>query len=86
MPNITGEGGLLRDDYGVSTKGAIKVTRSAIGVGGSGGTTGNLGFDAKNGETKTDGTLKTSSEHRAYGSSDYVTPKNATIKLWKRIN
>lgn len=79
LPNITGEGGLLRDDFGASAKGAIKVTRTGIGVGGSGGTTGNLGFDAKNGETKTDGTLKTEDEYHVYGSSDTVQPASYTV-------
>ena len=33
-----------------------------------------LNFNAKNGETKTDGTLKTSNEHHVYGASDTVQP------------
>lgn len=33
-----------------------------------------LSFNAKDGETKTDGTLKTSNEHHVYGSSDTVQP------------
>lgn len=76
----------MRDDYDETPEGAINVTRSNIGIGGSGATTGNLKFSARNGETKTDGTLKTSSEHKVYGLSNFVQPKNITIKLWQRIN
>lgn len=43
-------------------------------------------LNASKGEGKTDGTLKTSSEHKAYGTSNFVTPKNITIKLCKRIS
>ena len=47
-----------------------------------------MGFkiDASKGETKTDGTLKTATEHKAYGASNHVTPFNATIKVWQRIS
>lgn len=43
-------------------------------------------LDASDGETKTDGTLKTDSEHKVFGSSNHVTPCNATIKVWQRVS
>ena len=73
LPNITGEFGLVRDDYAITSKGAFSVSRSCIGIGGSGGTTGNVTFDA-------------SQSNSIYGSSNHVTPYNATIKVWKRIS
>ena len=73
LPNITGEFGLVRDDYAITSKGAFSVSRSYIGIGGSGGTTGNVTFDA-------------SQSNSIYGSSNHVTPYNATIKVWKRIS
>lgn len=36
-------------------------------------------FNASNGETKTDGTLKTSDEHHVYGASDTVQPPAVAI-------
>lgn len=38
-----------------------------------------LTFDASKGETKTDGTLKTSNEHHVYGASDTVQPPAVAI-------
>lgn len=38
-----------------------------------------LTFDASRGETKTDGTLKTSNEHHVYGASDTVQPPAVAI-------
>lgn len=58
------------------------VTGQGAGIGGDK----KAYFNASKGETKTDGTLKTSSEHKVYGSSNFVTPKNITIRLWKRIS
>lgn len=43
-------------------------------------------FNASEGETKTDGILKTDSEHKVYGSSNHVTPYNASVKVWQRIS
>lgn len=43
-------------------------------------------FDASKGETKTDNSLKTDSEHKVYGSSNHVTPFNLSIKVWQRIS
>lgn len=45
-----------------------------------------LNFNAKNGETKTDGTLKTANEHHVYGNSDTVQPPAYFVYMWKRIS
>ena len=41
-------------------------------------------FNAANGETKTDGSLKIDEDGKVYGKSDHVTPENFTIKIWLR--
>ena len=90
MPNITGSikiagAGQTRDSEGAfSSSYSMSVNEgfepgwmfSQQGVG-----TLSYNFNASKGENKTDGTLKTSSEHKAYGTSNFVTPKNITIKL-----
>ena len=43
-------------------------------------------FDASNGETKTDGSLKTDDEYKVYGSSNHVTPNNLSIRIWQRTS
>lgn len=39
-------------------------------------------FSAANGETTTDGTVRSTAE--VYGKSDHVTPENYTMRIWKR--
>ena len=39
-------------------------------------------FSAANGETTTDGTVRSAAE--VYGKSDHVTPENYTMRIWKR--
>lgn len=87
LPNITGT--LNGDDpnaVNVYTGSFTLTNKQSAGQGAISGTDRMATFNAKNGETKTDGTLKTSSAHKVFGSSNFVTPKNITIKLWKRIS
>ncbi|MBQ5876180.1 MAG: hypothetical protein IIW71_00105 [Treponema sp.] len=73
LPNITGEFGLVRDDYATTSNGAFSVRRADIGIGGSGGTTGNVTFNA-------------AKSNAIYGNSTHVTPSNLSIKIWQRIS
>ena len=83
LPNITGNVTILTDGSA-----GFSPTRAFINKGTprQRGWTGNngddikiLGFDASKGETKTDGTLKTSNEHHVYGSSNTVQPPAVAI-------
>lgn len=61
LPNIEGEFGLVRNDFG-SARGVFSSTgNSGIGIGGSGGTTGCVNF-------------KASRSNAIYGNSDTVQP------------
>lgn len=81
-PNITGE--FAGGDSRITPSGAFTQIPNENGFSGSSGRFCKVKFDAKSGETKTDGTLKTSSEHKVYGSSDDLQVKNTTIRLWRR--
>ena len=88
LPNITGTyttwGGLVQSRTGAFEKYGDSIKASEYSGGDD--TSPRVIFDASLGETKTNGTLKTGSEHKVYGSSDHVTPYNATIKVWQRIS
>lgn len=87
LPNIKGTfvGGEM--SFAKAFTGAFEIVNENVTGQGAGiGIDQKAYFTASKGETKTDGTLKTSSEHKAYGSSNFVTPKNISIKLWKRIS
>lgn len=81
LPNITGRLGAPL--YG-GGDGSGEIFGAYLGSYRAGNSDGNLGddrqqngvhiFNASNGETKTNGTLKTSNEHHVYGASDTVQP------------
>lgn len=88
LPNITGSirfagPGQGQGGYNAFSSSYSKQSDNGYGDGGLfnqeglGGLT--YSFNARNGETKTDGTLKTSSEHKVYGSSDTVQPASYTV-------
>ena len=66
LPNINGTFGLVRDDYAGAPTGPFTITRSDIGIGGNGGTTGHVTFDA-------------SKSNAIYGNSDTVQPPALTM-------
>ena len=81
LPNITGRIGAGINTGGNGSREISGVYsgsyRSGNGDGNHGDTRQQNGvhiFNARNGETKTDGTLKTSNEHHVYGASDTVQP------------
>lgn len=85
LPNITGEI-KTNDKYGAiqgyypSGNGAYKVKiKGNSSWEGAAPSTFDLEFDASKGETKTDGTLKTETEHHVYGKSDTVQPPAVAI-------
>lgn len=92
LPNITGNSGMGGGNYysNAGWTGAFfrppKKDSYAPHSDTSDSRIGFLCFDASKGETKTDGTIKTDSEHKVYGSSNHVTPNNATIKVWQRVS
>lgn len=101
LPNITGSGAMLNVDNSVSPAiqimaGAFssKSTNRNLGYTGAKRDWGGLYnrqssdiiFNAANGETKTDGSLKTDDDGKVYGKSDHVTPENYTVKIWRRTS
>lgn len=85
LPNITGDYG-WQDNTGVIAKpdnilsGAfVEGEPKTIGLANANGSAVTMKFDAKSGETKTDGTLKTEDEYHVYGSSDTVQPSSYTV-------
>jgi len=91
LPNITGvipaQGSSW--DRGFQSNGAF--SRNSSGKVDSGDSTGSdwatsFYFTAKEGETKTNGSIKKESEHHVYGAANSVQTKNISIKLWKRIS
>ncbi len=86
LPNIIGRLGAPLNDGG---DGSREIFGAYSGSYKSGNSDGNRGdtrqqngvqiFNASNGETKTDGTLKTSGEHHVYGASDTVQPPAVAI-------
>lgn len=88
LPNITGY--VTKNHYFgrwvsnqiININGALNLTKGESGDAPSSQTKGpalQINFDASEGETKTDGTLKTSDEHHVYGSSDTVQPPAVAI-------
>ena len=51
---------------------------------GGGDNTYKISFDASLGETKTNGTLKSSSDYKIYGKSDTVQPAAYVVNVWRR--
>lgn len=95
LPNITGEFSFSTVDQGrTSTHSFSSSFSKETEYGFAGGNLFNdngmgrlsYSFTASKGETKTDGTVKNDSEHKVYGSSDHVTPCNATVKVWRRTS
>ena len=89
LPNIIGRLGSPTTEYSIWSSGALKnsgIESYNSRASGGGGNSWIIDFRASNGETKTDGTLKTDRDHKVYGASNHVTPCNATIKVWQRIN
>ncbi|MBQ5876179.1 MAG: hypothetical protein IIW71_00100 [Treponema sp.] len=88
LPNITGiiKGDGLND--GITVSGAFYNTNTKNNKSDNSGyqSSAGIGFNAAKGETKTDSTLKTATEHKIYGASNHVTPCNATIKVWQRVS
>lgn len=80
LPNITGT--FSGDDTNAAEEYTGCFTLSSQVVEGQGNVTGTdrlAIFNASNGETKTDGTLKTDDEHHVYGNSDTVQPASYTV-------
>lgn len=99
LPNITASGAMKNVDNSVrpaiaSMTGAFssKVTNRNLGYTGAradwggaySGQSSDIIFTAANGETKTDGSLKTDEDGKVYGKSDHVTPENYTVRVWIR--
>ena len=99
LPNITASGVMRNVDYNVTpaitnlakafsqkiTYRNIGYTDSKVSYGGSYNRVSyEMFFNAANGETKTDGRLKTDDDGKVYGKSDHVTPENFTIRIWLR--
>ena len=85
IPNITGKTGLFAgiDRYGTPiVEGALNYSNNASG-GGWDRNNGNdhacITINATDGETKTDGTLKTANEHHVYGASNTVQPDSVCV-------
>lgn len=83
LPNITGCVGVTRSARGAFFR-EYSWSTEKVGSGGSNidlitGTQSRNDFDASKGETKTDGTLKTETEHHVYGASDTVQPPAVAI-------
>lgn len=68
-----GEGAFTPYDYGPSRYG----DNSTSSYGGS-------SFDASNGECKTDGSYKASTDYKVFGKSDTVQPPAFLVYIWKR--
>lgn len=88
LPNITGRtyNVVAGSDW---TEGALSNTESSFTQSIPAGDSTKfrwLNLNAKNGETKTDGTLKAAAEHHVYGAANGVQPQNISIRLWQRIN
>lgn len=88
LPNITGDtNGLTGNYYNRIKKGAFikssSYNRDEFYAGSSSvrATTNTFTFNAVDGETKADGTLK----NDVYGKSDHLQTNNITVKYWKRI-
>ena len=82
IPNITGSTENVQYMAGASSAGALSNTRvTSNNSAYNGNTTGTqrISINAKNGETKTDGTRKAASDYHVYGSSDTVQP--ASLRL-----
>ena len=82
LPNIKGSigcasEGLFNGRGTITTTGALSVSGENKYCGGDNADSGRPStfyIEARNGETKKDGTLKTSNEHHVYGASDTVQP------------
>jgi hypothetical protein len=84
LPNITGsfDSAIVGEGEGAFTTVGIGFSLSVTAQGGNFTTQ----LDASKGETKTDGSIKTASEHHVYGAANGVQPQNISIRLWKRIS
>lgn len=93
LPNIIGRLGAPLNDGGDGSReifgaysGSYKLGNSDGNRGDTRQTNGVQVFTASNGETKTDGNLKSNKDYKVYGKSNHVTPCNTTIKVWKRLS
>lgn len=93
LPNIIGILGAPLNDGGDGNRDIFGAYSDSFTEGNADGNNGSSRqrngvhiFIASNGETKTDGTLKTNKDHKVYGKSNHVTPCNTTIKVWKRLS
>ena len=77
LPNITGVFGGAEGSP--SPSGAFSAGSGGRCPSTAFGDRNKITFNAKNGETKTDGTLKTEDEAHVYGSSDTVQPASYTV-------
>ena len=85
LPNITG--GRSSTNTGFYGTGAFKSIDGSVYAGTD--TINNQGsfeFKASLGETKTNGTLKKTSDYHVYGKSDTVITQNITVRYWKRVS
>ena len=87
LPNIIGRLGAPLNDGGDGSREIFGAYSGSYKAGNSDGNRGDTRqqngvqiFNASNGETKTDGTLK----NDVYGKSDHVTPYNISFHMWKR--
>ena len=81
LPNITGS---FCSNQDIRPSGAFREINRDVRNSGSSPYASVVYFDASRGETKTDGTLKTSDEHHVYGASDTVQPPAYVVYIWKR--
>lgn len=93
LPNIIGNIGAPLNDGGDGSRIIYGAYNGSFKQGNSDGNRGDTRqqngehvFNARNGEAKTDGSLKSNNDYKVYGKSDHVTPCNATIKMWQRIS
>ena len=91
LPNITGVIPAQGSSWNRGFQSSGAFSRNSSGRVDGGDSTGSdwatsFKFTASNGETKTNGSIKTASEHHVYGAANGVQPQNISIRLWKRVN
>lgn len=83
LPNIIGTSSGNQD---VGINGAFYKIRNNVKNSGSSTFAQIEGFDASKGETKLDGTLKSSSDYHVFGKSETVQPQAYFAYIWKRTS
>lgn len=85
LPNITGR--IDASNTAFIGKGAFKTIDGSVLAGTDVvNNPGSFEFNASLGETKTNGTLKETSDYHVYGKSDTVITQNITVRYWKRVS